>query len=266
MTNKAKKTNTQAQWTFELKGGSWALEQLNLASMDRTDWSLDKVNNQWELAFPVPNVDEVVLLKNLKEKGLYIKLRQQKEIAKTYVDKILGKATVITKLFGTVEEPLGFKHIRYFDGEQETGFLEISETLGIADNISITSVDGETGEVTHHPADRIRQLLEFSDSSEEIGDLLDVIARYGMDDWINLYKIYELIGRAVGKKSNIPKKLGFSDSRVNLFTKSANRTEISGDGARHAVQPGVVSKGGMSLDEAKVFVKELVQRYLLKQV
>lgn len=82
-------------------------------------------------------------------------------------------------------------------------------------------------------------------------------------DWFDLYKIYESV-RADLKDSDDSQLLDIWIDKNDLttFTESANRAEISGDGARHAELNGPPSGRSMTLGEAHALMVTCVQQWL----
>lgn len=83
-------------------------------------------------------------------------------------------------------------------------------------------------------------------------------------DWVNLYRIYEIVKDDLGSDHEIANKTSASANQLTLFSRSANHEKASGDDARHGVsseneQP---PPKPMSLPEAINLVTELVNDWL----
>lgn len=89
----------------------------------------------------------------------------------------------------------------------------------------------------------------------------------GTTNWFDLYKIYETM-RADLKSSGHAKLLDDWIDKTDLrtFTESANRAEISGDGARHAELEGLPSGRSMTLREGRDLMTTCVRRWLAWKV
>ena len=57
-------------------------------------------------------------------------------------------------------------------------------------------------------------------------------------NWVDLYKIFELIRKAAGNQKMLIQKSGVTEQRISSFTYNANHPDLGGAGARHAVLPG----------------------------
>jgi hypothetical protein len=95
-------------------------------------------------------------------------------------------------------------------------------------------------------------------------DVRDALRILGMSDldWIDLYKVYEVIKHDVGGEVGITRAGWANASEISAFGASANRPDVSGDQARHARLPGSPPKRTMSLPEARQLVQRLVKGWL----
>ena len=69
-------------------------------------------------------------------------------------------------------------------------------------------------------------------------------------DWVELYKVYELLRQSAGGSTEFLEHSGWTHTAQKAFTASANRPDVSGDGARHAVMAGDHPQHTMTLPEA----------------
>jgi hypothetical protein len=92
-----------------------------------------------------------------------------------------------------------------------------------------------------------------------------VLAIMGRDEnhlaWAELYKIYELVGRAVAPDTIVSRGWA-TNNEGKAFTASASRPDVSGDTARHAVAAGAVPKRTMTIEQARSFISALVTKWL----
>jgi hypothetical protein len=99
-------------------------------------------------------------------------------------------------------------------------------------------------------------------SNAAVREVLEILGKPVPElDWFDLYKVYEIIRDDVGRSAIIAN--GWATSgEVNVFTESANRPEVSGDGARHARLPGQPSGRSMNLGEGAELVKRVAVAWL----
>ena len=78
-------------------------------------------------------------------------------------------------------------------------------------------------------------------------------------NWINLYKVYEIVNKDAGKK----KIQQWTKDKIGDFKRTANSQKAIGDDARHGVDDNDPPKEPMSLSEAKALIMTLLQKWLL---
>ena len=77
-------------------------------------------------------------------------------------------------------------------------------------------------------------------------------------NWINLYKVYEIVKKDAGKK----KIEQWTKNKISQFTHTANSQSAIGDDARHGVDRNDPPKEPMSLSEAKALIRNLLKQWL----
>jgi hypothetical protein len=78
-------------------------------------------------------------------------------------------------------------------------------------------------------------------------------------NWINLYKVYEIVNKDAGKKKI---ELWITKKKISQFTHTANSQSAIGDDARHGVDLNDPPKEPMSLSEADALIMTLLQKWL----
>lgn len=85
-------------------------------------------------------------------------------------------------------------------------------------------------------------------------------------NWINLYKVYEILKKDAGNKNKIDKidriKQWIDKDKIRQFTHTANSQSAIGDDARHGVDQNDPPKEPMSLPEAVALIRNLLQKWL----
>lgn len=103
--------------------------------------------------------------------------------------------------------------------------------------------------------------LALAESNSHVSRVLTIFARNDDLDWYDLYKIHEIIERDIGQK--IDERGWATAAQRRAFTASANRYDVSGDAARHAVDIGSESpKATMTLREGGDFISKLTTKWL----
>ncbi|MEP6514745.1 hypothetical protein [Microcoleus vaginatus] len=78
-------------------------------------------------------------------------------------------------------------------------------------------------------------------------------------NWINLYKVYEIVHKDAGKKKI---EQWITKDKISQFTHTANSQSAIGDDARHGVDKHAPPKEPMSLYEADALIMTLLQKWL----
>lgn len=82
-------------------------------------------------------------------------------------------------------------------------------------------------------------------------------------NWINLYKVYEIVKKDAGKKNKIDRiKQWIDKDKIRQFTHTANSQSAIGDDARHGVDQNDPPKEPMSLPEAVALIRNLLKQWL----
>lgn len=91
-------------------------------------------------------------------------------------------------------------------------------------------------------------------------DAREVLSIWGgrPHDWVNLYKVYEIVRSRADVKAN----RWASDEELNRFTRTANHPEAGGEGARHGRTNTDPPPKPMSLAEADALVGRIVIAWL----
>ena len=110
------------------------------------------------------------------------------------------------------------------------------------------------------PENSMENWIELSEIDENIRKVFRLL-NYGLDSFVNMYRIYEIIRNDLGK--SYLKILEIDKSEIDRFTGSANRPDASGELARHGYLPGEPMKQPpMRLGEANNFVYEMIYKWI----
>jgi hypothetical protein len=131
-----------------------------------------------------------------------------------------------------------------------------AEVRGRANPVRV-SVGGEQPPPPPAPGPGYVQLAQ---THPDVAEVLDILGNADpAPDWAELYKVHEIL------LDNVP---GFyqrgwvTRDQISTFRASANRSEVSGDLARHARWKGDPPTRTMTLGEARQLIGALVRRWL----
>jgi hypothetical protein len=118
------------------------------------------------------------------------------------------------------------------------------------------------GVPVEQPPSPALDLLALADSRPVVGEVFDLVGKSQLD-WIDLYKVYEIVREEGGGIEGVEKKGWATKRKQSAFTASANRKDVSGDDARHArSQSPKTPRETMTIHEARVFIRGLAVDWL----
>jgi hypothetical protein len=94
-----------------------------------------------------------------------------------------------------------------------------------------------------------------------VAEALAILGQPGPLGWVEAYKVFEIVRDAV-KPTKLEQSGLATRYEISAFKASANRPDISGADARHARTSGGTPHRTMKLQEARVFVSELVRKWI----
>jgi len=149
------------------------------------------------------------------------------------------------------EEPTGTR----------TQFLFAESIRGrsrMSGNLTITRADGSV-ESTRDNA--VEAFAELAIKDASVTRALRLFGS-GTHDWVNLYRIYEIIESDMGGLSAMINLSWISKSRVSNFKHTANSVSAAGDEARHGEERTIPPPSPMPLTEAESFIVHLLKNWL----
>jgi len=152
------------------------------------------------------------------------------------------------------------EHIYQVDEEgKRHGFVMSSATL-MTDHSSFSiQLEGDQ--------DIIRNLelvcwMKLAEEDEIVKNIFRILTEFE-HDWMNLYKLYEIVKKDAGKKNKIDRiEQWITKNKISQFTHTANSQSAIGDRARHGVDKNDPPKEPMSLSEAESLIMTLLQKWL----
>ncbi len=102
--------------------------------------------------------------------------------------------------------------------------------------------------------------VQLGRTHPDVAEALAILGKAGPPpDWVDLYKIFEIVRDNVGGRKALEQRRWVSASKLGAFTASADRPDISGAQARHARTDPKPPRGRtMTLAEARQMIGALV--------
>ncbi len=127
-------------------------------------------------------------------------------------------------------------------------------------------VDSQGQEVVAPVRDPWLEIVELVGQDAKVEDALYIFGAVGRN-WVELYKVYEVVREDLGDAGAVKKVLKIADDQLGSFTNSANDRRISGRDARHAKSfSDSLKYPPMSFAEAERFIRDMLNAWLREKV
>ena len=183
-----------------------------------------------------------------------------REKALEFLEFINGAAKLLLDSRNPIEMDALYR--RHADGRRDTYiFTEPAEVhfRGIAPSITVSRLDGSTE--TYHPADPIPKWIGLASKDEAVASALRLLS-CGALDWVNLYRIFEVIMTDCQGLNGIVSKGWATKKALTLFKHTANSPTAIGTESRHGTENNKPPPKPMTLSEAKSLIIGIVQPWL----
>lgn len=129
----------------------------------------------------------------------------------------------------------------------------------ISPTVKLTHADGTVDEC--HPADPITQWMPVAMSDDAVANVLRIVSS-GTLDWVNLYRIFEIITADVGGLDAIANNDWATKASMKLFKRTANSPGALGLDARHGAESTQPPSKAMTISESRSLVNSIVLAWL----
>lgn len=231
------------EWLVHITGDSSDLEDLS-KSLSSSELSIIKDEKEFVLKSTDFN-----FLKDAKD-------------VKNKASEILDLVNGAARLDLGMRKPLSVAHvIKVKDDGTRVVFVEVSATVTVTSRVtaSVVGVDGTVQEVRQ--ASPIPSWVALAQHDENVAKVLRLFGT-GIHDWVNLYRIYEVVENDIGSISNIVKKGWATGKAVKRFKHTANSPSSIGDESRHGKQSSKPPEDPMTLSEAKSLIETILHNWL----
>jgi len=146
------------------------------------------------------------------------------------------------------------------DGTRST-FICLSNDITVHGSIGV-SIVSPTGVVEEiHPGDPIPDWVRIAQQDKNVSKVLQFLGSM-TDDWVNLYRILEIVVKDVGGTKKIEEKGWATERAVKLFKHTSQSPDAIGHQARHGVQEEKPPRVPMPLSEARSLIKTIIHNWL----
>jgi hypothetical protein len=138
----------------------------------------------------------------------------------------------------------------------EPGVIRFRAT---APTVQLAHVDG-TVEV-FHPADPVRAWLPLAFSDDAVANVFRILSS-GALDWVNLYRIFEIVAASAGGVDTIASNGWAAKDSMSLFKHTANSPRAVGLESRHGASSNQPPARPMTISEARSLIVSIVHAWL----
>ena len=157
---------------------------------------------------------------------------------------------------------IGALHRSRADGKRDTYILAEPATVAwciIAPTIQLTYPDGTIEK--YHPADPVRDWMRVALTDSAVTKVLTIIGSEP-SDWINLYRIFEIVEKDCGGLSSIEAARWATKTAIGLFKHTANSPGAIGLAARHGAVHKAPPSKPMTISEARSLINSIAHAWL----
>jgi hypothetical protein len=235
-------------WLVYLTGDSVDLEMLALSCVGPS-FNISKVGKDYALA--CSEFESIGNAQDVRARALAL------------LDRLNGASRLVLES----RVAIGVARLRRHDADGRITDIvcpepAIATVRALPPSVKITADNGS--EVTHHPADPVHDWILLSASDPAVARLLTLVGTEPMD-WVNLYRIFEVVCENSGGMKSIEAKGWATDKAMRLFKWTANCPDAIGTKARHGVGDQAPQKP-MSLTEARGLIGGIVKAWLMSKV
>lgn len=180
------------------------------------------------------------------------------ERANEVVSRINGAASIATGM----RRPIATEHIiRINDDGTRQIFAKFKDSIQVRGWLSIT-IKREDGTIhEQHFVEPIAEWLDIANHDEKVAKVLRLFGT-GVLNWVNLYRIYEVMESDVNGIQNIAKKKWATLNGIKRFKHTANNPGATGDDARHGKQTTQPPPKPMILSEARSLIESIFHNWI----
>ena len=131
---------------------------------------------------------------------------------------------------------------------------------GYSATVRMTDSNGNV--VEYRPADAAIDWVQSAMSNEAVFNVLKIMSPKNEMDWVNLYRIYEIVVNDVKGLGEIVRREWATKKAINRFKRTANHPDAVGLHARHGFLKEAPPERPMLLSEARALVETIVHGWL----
>lgn len=183
---------------------------------------------------------------------------QVREKAERVVESVMGASRLAFSLLGPIT--VAWVGHTGSDGHFRTT-VTVSETMTMRATVSMTVTRGDGRTEHHNQADIVPAIVSRALTIPKVREVMALLAKSD-SDWVNLYRIFEVVADDVGGLDTIAKNGWASKAVLRNFKHTANSPGAVGHQARHGVDESQPPQKAMPLRAATALIHEIVKHWL----
>jgi len=147
------------------------------------------------------------------------------------------------------------------DDGTRLGFVSVSDSATMRETVNVTTILEDNTVQEIHQADPIHDWINVAQGNVNVAKVFRLLSNFGYD-WVNLYRIYEVVEDDVGGSSKIAQGQWTTETAIERFKHTANSIGAIGDEARHGKETTQPPKNPMTFSEAKSLIETILHNWL----
>jgi hypothetical protein len=139
--------------------------------------------------------------------------------------------------------------------------LHLTDTVCFRETATVTIVGADGTKRVSRPADPAVEWVRIGLRDKVVADVLRLVALKPLD-WVNLYRILEIIGHDVGGRHGISGHRWATEAALDRFRHTANSRAAIGDEARHGKESTQPPSDPMTLPEARSLIETILHNWM----
>lgn len=139
--------------------------------------------------------------------------------------------------------------------------LFLTDTIQIREKISMSLIEADGTVQEFHQVDPIPNWVQIAKNDDSVSKVLRLRCT-APNDWVNLYRIYEVIEGDVGGMSKITDSKWTTEKEIKRFKHTANSPSTTGDASRHGKESTHPPSNPMSISEAEFLIKSILNHWV----
>ncbi|MEH7441124.1 hypothetical protein V7201_02205 [Bacillus sp. JJ1122] len=189
--------------------------------------------------------------------------------AKELIQRINGIGKLTIDFFNSlqidsivqIEEDGGKRVSKFFDTSIMIGRSYATARLTIIRDGEIIEEEDDDDDVISVQSN----WLVLAEINENVNTVIRLLSK-GIDSWVNLYRLLEVIEGDLGRKRKVSDKGWITDKKRTLFRRTANSVTILGDDARHGFDDSEPPPNPMDITEAKSLIIKVIKEWLNEKI